>query len=264
VLGRAGAVPDDRGRRVADRFVVRRAAVRLRVGRFAAEAGVALAAPAADAGLAADDGRFRVADFFRVDDLRVDGLRVDGLRVDDALVAAGFAADARLRVEAALADLAGFARLVDLLDVAAFGPLDAAVLRVLLFVVREVFLGLALAVVVRRLVVRRAGRFLPTGRALTSGLTSAPLRRRKPARTSDAAPSWAVRLATSASARAMALARRTPPTFGPDDRFDFDPCFFAIAASSVSPTPCGQYGRRIARLSTARTVASCMHGQVPI
>lgn len=76
---------------------------------------------------------------------------------------------------------------------------------------------------------RPAARFLPRpiGNASASGLISEPLAVRRRARTSAAALSWAVRLATSTSARAMALSRRTP-TLGPVDRFDFVGRFFAI------------------------------------
>lgn len=180
-----GAAPEGRRRLDADRLVVRRAVLRLRVGRLAAGAGVALAAPAADAGFAADAVRLGVDAFFLVADfLLVD----DALRVEAALVDAGFATEARLRVDAAF--LAGFALLVDLLDAAAFRPLDAAdAFRVLPFAVRDVFFAVGFVAVARRFVARRAGRFLPTGNALTNGLTTAPLRRRRLARTADAAPS---------------------------------------------------------------------------
>jgi hypothetical protein len=152
---------------------------------LAAEAGFALEAPATEAGFAADVVRLGVDAFFRVADFLVVD---DALRVEAALVDAGFAADARLRVDAAF--LAVLALLVEVLDTAALRLLDAAdAFRVLPFAVRDVFLAVAFVAVARRFVARRAGRFLPTGNASTNGLTTAPLRRRRPARTADAAPS---------------------------------------------------------------------------
>lgn len=159
----------------------------------------------------------RAVDAFRaVDALRpvVDAFRrdVDVLRPADAL---RVVAELRRRVLGALAD---FARLVD--DAPAervvLDP-DAAVLRVF-----------------DPLDFRRVGRFLPAppGNASTSGRTNSPLLRRSPARTADAAPSCAVRLATCASAREMALSTRTPAILTPDERFRFVVVFFAILASS--------------------------------
>ncbi|MDQ6793837.1 MAG: hypothetical protein M3067_03225, partial [Chloroflexota bacterium] len=110
---------------------------------MATEAGFALDAPATEAGFAADVVRLGVDAFFRVADfLLVD----DALRVEAALVDAGFAADARLRVDTAF--LAGFALLVEVLDTAAFRLLDAAdAFRVLPFAVRDVFLAVAFVAV---------------------------------------------------------------------------------------------------------------------
>jgi phosphohistidine phosphatase len=198
-----------------------------------------------------------VVDVFRavVDALRpvVDAFRrvddvfrpADALRVVDAL---------RRRVPVVLA---AFARLVVDAppDRLALDPDDAAVLRV--------FDPLDFAAPDLRLV-RRVDRFLPRspGNASTSGCTNSLLLRRSPARTADAAPSCAVRLATCASAREMALLTRTPAIFKPDERFFFVAVFFAILGSPVLIPDAWPGSMGVARAHVERILSMVHHAPV--